>query len=93
VIQVLVARFMVALYMSLHPGWQQLRQCESGDNYSANTGNGFYGAYQFGYSTWRSMGTEFAVASDAPPWVQDAEALRLYNMEGSSPWPNCGRYI
>ena len=27
--------------------WLQLRECESGDNYAENTGNGFYGAYQF----------------------------------------------
>ena len=25
----------------------RLRQCESSDNYAANTGNGYYGAYQF----------------------------------------------
>lgn len=29
-----------------------LRTCESHGNYSTNTGNGFYGAYQFMISTW-----------------------------------------
>ena len=33
-----------------------LRECESGGDYSTNTGNGFYGAYQFTLSTWASVG-------------------------------------
>src|SRR5438045_553109 len=32
--------------------WVQLRWCESGGNYATNTGNGFYGAYQFAAGTW-----------------------------------------
>lgn len=32
-----------------------LRMCESGGNYAINTGNGFYGAYQFMISTWDSV--------------------------------------
>lgn len=31
---------------------QALRQCETGGNYTTNTGNGYYGAYQFLISTW-----------------------------------------
>jgi hypothetical protein len=31
--------------------WHRLRVCESGDNYSINTGNGHYGAYQFDLPT------------------------------------------
>ncbi len=34
----------------------KLRQCESGGNYRTNTGNGYFGAYQFDRSTWRSVG-------------------------------------
>ncbi|WP_242424920.1 transglycosylase family protein, partial [Frankia sp. EI5c] len=34
--------------------WEGLRQCESGGNYTANTGNGYHGAYQFSPTTWRS---------------------------------------
>ena len=36
--------------------WHRLRMCESSDNYSINTGNGYYGAYQFDLSTWQSVG-------------------------------------
>ncbi len=31
-----------------------LRECESGGNYQDNTGNGFYGAYQFSTTTWNN---------------------------------------
>ena len=36
--------------------WARLRHCESGGNYTINTGNGFYGAYQFLPRTWRGLG-------------------------------------
>lgn len=48
-----------------------LRMCESGGNYRINTGNGYYGAYQFLTSTWQSLGTGYARADLAPPAVQD----------------------
>jgi hypothetical protein len=32
--------------------WARLRNCESGGDYTRNTGNGFYGAYQFDLNTW-----------------------------------------
>lgn len=32
-----------------------LRMCEAGGNYQTNTGNGYYGAYQFSASTWRRI--------------------------------------
>lgn len=56
-----------------------LRQCETHGNYATNTGNGFYGAYQFMQGTWdataRRMGqTQWVgvAASSAPASVQDA---------------------
>src|SRR3954454_1865374 len=33
---------------------QAIAACESGGNPSANTGNGFYGKYQFTMQTWQS---------------------------------------
>jgi hypothetical protein len=36
--------------------WDQLAQCESGGNWSINTGNGFYGGLQHTLSTWRAFG-------------------------------------
>jgi hypothetical protein len=73
-------------------GWAALRNCESHGNYATNTGNGFYGAYQFDLQTWRSMGGS-GLPSDAPPWEQDARAKALYQTRGSSPWPVCGRFL
>lgn len=73
-------------------GWVKLRFCESGGNY-ANKNNPLYrGAYQFAYSTWNNFGG-YSDPADAPPDVQDAKALQLYNARGASPWPNCGRYL
>jgi hypothetical protein len=64
--------------------------CESGGNYSANTGNGFYGAYQFTQATWESVGGTGNPAA-AGPAEQDRRAAMLYAQQGSSPWPVCGR--
>ena len=50
----------------------RLRDCESGGNYSEDTGNGFYGAYQFTIETWDHWNTGYATANLAPPSVQDA---------------------
>lgn len=65
--------------------WQRLRVCESSDNYSIDSGNGHYGAYQFDVSTWRSVGGT-GRASTATPGEQDARALILYRLRGWQPW-------
>ncbi|MPY94481.1 MAG: hypothetical protein GEV08_15905 [Acidimicrobiia bacterium] len=69
--------------------WEQLRQCESGGNYQSKSNPLYRGAYQFGYSTWESVGGTGDPA-DAPPEEQDARAYALYLLRGWSPWPNCG---
>ncbi len=68
--------------------WAALRECESGDNYSENTGNGYYGAYQFSLTTWEGLGYS-GLPSNAPPPVQDAAAQRLQAMSGWGQWPAC----
>lgn len=72
--------------------WAALRRCESGGDYTMNSGNGFYGAYQFDLQTWQSMGGT-GLPSDAPPWEQDARARALYAARGAQPWPICGRFL
>jgi hypothetical protein len=67
----------------------RLRACESDGNYRANTGNGFYGAYQFDLGTWNSVGGS-GYPHNAKPREQDYRAAKLYRMRGSSPWPLCG---
>lgn len=56
---------------SLNQWLSTLRGCESGGNYKINTGNGYYGAYQFSAATWNSLNTGYARADLAPPNVQD----------------------
>ena len=65
--------------------WYRLRMCESNNNYSINTGNDHFGAYQFGLSTWRSVGGS-GYPNRATPAEQDARALILYRERGWQPW-------
>ena len=69
-----------------------LRACESGGSYRANTGNGYYGAYQFSAATWQSLGYR-GLPNAAAPEVQDEAALRLASIEGWSHWPACARSL
>ena len=68
--------------------WLQLRLCESGNNYAEDTGNGYYGAYQFALSTWQSLGYS-GLPSDASPAVQDQAAQKLQALAGWGQWPAC----
>lgn len=65
------------------------RSCESGGNYRANTGNGFYGAYQFMVGTWATVGGS-GLPSDASPLEQDYRAVLLMLRDGRGQWPVCG---
>ncbi len=67
---------------------EAVRQCESGGNYATNTGNGYYGAYQFDAGTWRSVGgAQYApYASQAPKVAQDHMAWTLWSRAGWGPW-------
>lgn len=68
-----------------------VRACESGHHgYGANTGNGFYGAYQFNLQTWYGVGGTGNPAA-ASPREQDYRAYLLYQRRGTQPWPHCGR--
>ena len=64
----------------------RLRSCEG--NYKSNTGNGYYGAYQFDKRTWGNYGG-YELASDAPAAVQDEKAWQTYKARGWQPWPTC----
>jgi len=69
---------------------QAIAACESGGNPSTDTGNGFYGKYQFTQETWQSVGGTGnpAAATEAE---QDRRAAQLYAQAGPSQWPVCGR--
>jgi hypothetical protein len=78
--------------------WACVLRRESGGNYRANTGNGYYGAAQWLPSTWNAAARlaghpEHANgrADLAPPSVQDAAASAWQAAHGWGPWPNTSR--
>lgn len=75
---------------SLNHDLYKLRTCESGNNWHANTGNGYFGAYQFSRSTWHGLG--YGGRPDrARPATQSHAALKLHSRQGWRPWPACAR--
>ncbi len=72
--------------------WAKLRQCESGGRYNINTGNGFFGAYQFLKSTWNRLGYP-GYPHQATPAVQDEAAQKLQARSGWGQWPACSRRL
>jgi hypothetical protein len=79
--------------------WEALRQCESSGNYGIDSGNGYFGAYQFSQATWDWVASMErpdlvgVVPSDASPADQDALAFALYDLRGAAPWPTCGAHL
>ncbi|QDZ42258.1 resuscitation-promoting factor [Corynebacterium sp. sy039] len=71
--------------------WDQLAQCESGGDWSINTGNGFSGGLQFTPSTWSGYGgEEYAPAAHlATREQQIAVAERVQASQGWGAWPAC----
>jgi hypothetical protein len=85
---VAAVRSVVAPAPSAGGVWLQLRECESGNNYRADTGNGFYGAYQFTQQTWTNLGYPGRPDLE-PPAMQDQAAQRLQAQSGWGQWPAC----
>lgn len=57
--------------------------------WNSNTGNGYYGGLQFGWSEWQRFGGRYASRADlATPAQQIAAGIAYYNVSGFSPWPN-----
>ncbi|MCW7943298.1 transglycosylase [Streptomyces hygroscopicus] len=73
--------------------WDAVAQCESGGNWSINTGNGFYGGLQFTNSTWAAYGgTAYAPRADlASKGQQIAIAEKVLAGQGKGAWPVCGK--
>ncbi len=75
-------------YADAGGAWLQLRECESSDNYAENTGNGYYGAYQFSGQTWTNLG--FPGRPDLESHqMQDQAAMKLQAQSGWGQWPAC----
>lgn len=71
--------------------WKRLAQCESGQRWHINTGNGYYGGLQFSYETWHGYGGgDFAeYPHEATREEQIIVAERLHAARGFQPWPAC----
>ncbi|MGC0376836.1 transglycosylase family protein [Streptomyces sp. SAI-229] len=72
--------------------WDTVAQCESGGNWSINTGNGYYGGLQFSASTWAAYGgTQYASTADRASKAQQIEiAEKVLAGQGKGAWPVCG---
>ncbi|MBI4080453.1 MAG: transglycosylase family protein [Candidatus Levybacteria bacterium] len=69
-----------------------LGTCEAGMDPMKNTGNGYYGAFQFSYGTWKSMGTAYERADLAPLDVQIDAVQRLVQRSSIfTQFPACSR--
>ncbi|QIK73351.1 LysM peptidoglycan-binding domain-containing protein [Propioniciclava coleopterorum] len=84
----------VALAAPAHADvWDSVAQCESGGNWSINTGNGYHGGLQFSPSTWRAYGgTAYApTAAQATKAQQIAVAQKVLAGQGPGAWPVCSK--
>ena len=72
--------------------WDKVAQCESGGNWSINTGNGYYGGLQFSNSSWAAAGgTQYAPRADlASKSQQIAAAEKLLAIQGPGAWSCAG---
>jgi resuscitation-promoting factor RpfC len=69
--------------------WDAIAQCESGGNWSTNTGNGHYGGLQFKPSTWAANGG-VGSPSTASREEQIRVAENVLRTQGLRAWPTCG---
>ena len=71
--------------------WDKIAQCESGGNWSINSGNGYYGGLQFDIQTWiGSGGGAYAPNASLATKAQQIDiANRVYAQRGLQPW-GCG---
>lgn len=72
--------------------FDRLAQCESGGDPTTNTGNGYYGAFQFDLQTWRSVGRT-GYPHEHSYGEQKAAAIDLHAQRGWHPWPTCARKL
>ncbi|MGO1228749.1 MAG: resuscitation-promoting factor [Brachybacterium sp.] len=71
--------------------WDRIAQCESGGNWSINTGNGYYGGLQFSAGTWKAFGggKYASTANQATRGQQIDIAKKVQAQQGWGAWPSC----
>ncbi|MCD7441626.1 LysM peptidoglycan-binding domain-containing protein [Streptomyces lincolnensis] len=75
--------------------WDAVAQCESGGDWTINTGNGYYGGVQFSASTWAAYGgTKYAAQANQATKAQQIEiAEKVLAGQGKGAWPVCGKNL
>ncbi len=73
--------------------WDAVAQCESGGDWSINTGNGYSGGLQFANQYWKAMGGQTDYAWQASKSHQIEVAERILAVNGRGAWPDCGRFL
>ncbi len=77
--------------------WDAVASCESGGNWSINTGNGYYGGLQFAQGTWDWASSAAGVSADradlASREEQIAAAEQVYASQGAGAWGGCSSYL
>lgn len=75
--------------------WDRIAACESGGNWSINTGNGFYGGTQTMQQTWRAYGgLQYAPRADLASRAQQIVVdERILAGQGWAAWPVCSRRL
>lgn len=73
--------------------WDKVARCESTDDWSIDTGNGYYGGLQFSAGTWAEFGgRQYAPqANQATKAQQIAIAEKVLATQGPGAWPSCGK--
>lgn len=72
--------------------WDRLAECESGGDWSINTGNGYYGGLQFSQQSWEAVGGS-GLPSDASKEEQIQRAEQLRQIQGWGAWPSCSAQL
>jgi LysM repeat protein len=68
--------------------WDRLAECEAGGNWSADTGNGYYGGLQFTLGSWEAVGgSGYPHEASREEQIQRGEALQAE--QGWDAWPAC----
>ncbi|MFF2077480.1 transglycosylase family protein [Kitasatospora sp. NPDC058162] len=75
--------------------WDELADCESGGDWRADTGNGFYGGLQIRPTTWADAGgLRFADRPDhAGRREQTTVGEEILRQQGWEAWPACAREL
>lgn len=83
---------LTSVSLSMNSAWRAVANCESSGNPRAVNPSNHQGLFQFDIPTWHSVGGR-GEPINASPAEQFMRAKMLYAQRGSSPWPDCGRFL